>query len=256
MRVFISGASSGLGEAFARYYDARGAQLGPFARSGDKLQALSSSLSTPAACCGGDVRRTADLHAAAADFLHQGPVDIVIANAGISVGILNGMVEDAEVFREIIETNVLGMGATFEPFIPGMQSRGSGTLVGISSVAGVRGLPGSSAYSASKAAATVFLESLRIDLHGTGVKVVTIAPGFVDTPMTQHNPYPMPFLMKPDAFVRRAGQAIERGRRYTVIPWQMGLVARLMRFIPNALYDRMMSRAGQIGRASCRDSVA
>ncbi len=245
MRVFISGASSGLGEAFARYYDARGAQLGLFARSGDKLQALSSSLSKPAACYVGDVRRASDLHAAAADFLHNGPVDIVIANAGISVGILNGMVEDAEVFREIIETNVLGMGATFEPFIPGMQSRGSGTLVGISSVAGVRGLPGSSAYSASKAATTVFLESLRIDLYGTGVKVVTIAPGFVDTPMTQHNPYPMPFLMKPDAFARRAGQAIERGRRYAVIPWQMGLVARLLRFIPNALYDRIMSRAGR-----------
>jgi len=245
MRVFISGASSGLGEAFARYYDACGAQLGLFARSGDKLQALSSSLSKPAACYVGDVRYAADLHAAAADFLHNGPVDIVIANAGISVGILNGMVEDAEVFREIIETNVLGMGATFEPFIPGMQSRGSGTLVGISSVAGVRGLPGSSAYSASKAAVTVFLESLRLDLYGTGVKVVTIAPGFIDTPMTQHNPYPMPFLMKPDAFAQRAGQAIALGRRYTVIPWQMGLVARLMRFVPSALYDRMMSRAGR-----------
>ena len=245
MRVFISGASSGLGQAFARYYDAQGAQLGLFARSGDKLQALSASLSKPAACYAGDVRHVSDLHAAAADFLQQGPVDIVIANAGISVGILNGIVEDAGVFREIIETNVLGMGATFEPFIPGMQQRGSGTLVGISSVAGVRGLPGSSAYSASKAAVTVFLESLRLDLYGTGVKVVTIAPGFVDTPMTQHNPYPMPFLMKPHIFAQRAGRAIARGSRYTVIPWQMGLVARLMRFIPSALYDRIMSRAGR-----------
>ncbi|AHG64676.1 SDR family oxidoreductase [Advenella mimigardefordensis] len=245
MRVFISGASSGLGEAFARYYDARGAQLGLFARSGDKLQALSASLSKPASCYAGDVRCGADLHKAAADFLQDGPVDIVIASAGISVGILNGMVEDADVFREIIETNVLGLGATFEPFIPGMQSRGSGTLVGISSVAGVRGLPGSSAYSASKAAVTVFMESLRIDLYGTGVKVVTIAPGFIDTPMTRQNPYPMPFLMQPDAFAQKAGQAITLGRRYTVIPWQMGLVARLLRFVPSALYDRVMSRSGR-----------
>lgn len=245
MRVFISGASSGLGMAFARYYDAQGAQLGLFARSGDKLQALSASLSRPAICYPGDVRHAPDLHAAAADFLRGGPVDIVIANAGISVGIINGIPEDADVFRDVIETNVLGMGSTFECFIPAMQQRGSGTLVGISSVAGVRGLPGSSAYSASKAAATVFLESLRIDLHGTGVRVVTIAPGFIDTPMTQQNPYPMPFLMQPETFVQRAGKAIAQGRRYTVIPWQMGLVARLMRFIPNALYDRIMSRAGR-----------
>jgi len=245
MRVFISGASSGLGEAFARHYDACGAQLGLFARSGDKLQALSASLSKPATCYVGDVRSIADLHAAAADFLRDGPVDIVIASAGISVGILNGMPEDAAVFREIIETNVLGLAATFEPFIPGMQSRGNGTLVGISSVAGVRGLPGSSAYSASKAAVTVFMESLRIDLYGTGVKVVTIAPGFIDTPMTQHNPYAMPFLMQPAAFAQRAARVIAGGRRYAVIPWQMGLVARLMRFIPNALYDRVMSRSGR-----------
>jgi len=245
MRVFISGASSGLGEAFARYYDAQGAQLGLFARSSDKLQALSASLSQPAKCYAGDVRVSSDLYAAAADFLQDGAVDIVIANAGISVGILNGIAEDAEVFRDVIETNVLGMGATFEPFIAGMQQRGCGTLVGISSVAGVRGLPGSSAYSASKAAATVFLESLRIDLYGTGVKVVTIAPGFIDTPMTQHNPYPMPFLMQPGDFAAQAGRAIARGRRYTVIPWQMGLVARLMRLIPGALYDRIMSRAGR-----------
>lgn len=245
MRVFISGASSGLGEAFARYYDAQGAQLGLFARSRDKLKTLSASLSQPAKCYAGDVRVSSDLHAAAADFLQDGAVDIVIANAGISVGILNGIAEDAEVFRDVIETNVLGMGATFEPFIVGMQKRGSGTLVGISSVAGVRGLPGSSAYSASKAAATVFLESLRIDLYGTGVKVVTIAPGFINTPMTQHNPYPMPFLMQPGDFASQAGRAIARGRRYTVIPWQMGLVARLMRFIPGALYDRIMSRAGR-----------
>ncbi len=245
MRVFITGASSGLGEAFARHYDSQGAELGLFARSSDKLQALAVQLSQPARCYVGDVKVAADVNRAAADFLQAGPVDIVIANAGISVGILNGIPEDAEVFRDVIETNVLGMGATFEPFIPSMQQRGAGTLVGISSVAGVRGLPGSSAYSASKAATTVFLESLRIDLYGTGVKVVTIAPGFIDTPMTKKNPYPMPFLMKPADFVQRAAKAIEAGRRYTVIPWQMGIVARLMRFIPNALYDRAMSRAGR-----------
>lgn len=245
MRVFITGASSGLGEALARYYDAQGAELGLFARSADKLQALSASLSRPAFCYAGDVRQAQDLERAAMMFQSQGPVDVVIANAGVSVGVLNGSGEDGDVVREIFETNMLGMAATFEPFIGAMQAVGRGTLVGIGSVAGIRGLPGSSAYSASKAAAMVFLESLRVDLRGTGVRVVTIAPGFVDTPMTRHNPYPMPFLMQPAAFAQAAGKAIAAGHSYRVIPWQMGFVAKALRLVPNGIYDKFISKTGR-----------
>ena len=245
MRVFITGASSGLGEALARYYDEQGAELGLFARSADKLKVLSAGLSRPALCYAGDVRQAQDLEQAAMMFQQHGPVDIVIANAGVSVGVLNGSGEDGDVVREIFETNMLGMAATFEPFIGAMQAAGRGTLVGIGSVAGIRGLPGSSAYSASKAAAMVFLESLRVDLRGSGVRVVTIAPGFVDTPMTRHNPYPMPFLMQPEAFARAAGKTIAAGHSYRVIPWQMGFVAKALRLVPNGIYDKFISKTGR-----------
>jgi short-subunit dehydrogenase len=135
------------------------------------------------------------------------------------------------------------MAATFAPFIAPMRQRGQGRLVGIASVAGIRGLPGAGAYSASKAAAFAYLESLRVELLGSGVKVVTIAPGYVATPMTEHNPYPMPFLLTADEAARRFVLAIERGASYTVIPWQMGLVAKGLRLLPNWLYDRLFARA-------------
>jgi hypothetical protein len=143
--------------------------------------------------------------------------------------------------RRTFETNVLGMAATFHPFVAAMRERGSGRLVGIASVAGIRGLPGHGAYCSSKAAAATYCESLRGELRPFGVKVVTIAPGYIDTPLTHGNRYAMPFLMKADAFADRAWQAIESGTSWRVIPWQMGLVARLMRVVPNALFDRAVA---------------
>jgi short-subunit dehydrogenase len=119
-----------------------------------------------------------------------------------------------------------------------MRARGRGTLVGIGSVAGVRGLPGSEAYCASKAAVASYCESLRVELRRSGVKVVTIAPGFVRTPLTAKNPYRMPFLMEPADFARQAVDAMLAGVSYRVIPWQMGIVAGMLRLLPNALFDR------------------
>jgi short-subunit dehydrogenase len=119
-----------------------------------------------------------------------------------------------------------------------MKRAGAGILVGVSSVAGVRGLPGAEAYSASKAAATAYLESLRVGLRGSGVGVVTLAPGYVRTEMTAGNTYPMPFLMPADAFARLAVDTILRRQSYRTIPWQMAWVARLLRLMPNWLYDR------------------
>jgi short-subunit dehydrogenase len=143
------------------------------------------------------------------------------------------------------QTNVMGMAQTLQPFIGAMKARGSGRLVGIASVAGIRGLPGAGAYSASKAAAITFLESLRVELRGSGVKVVTIAPGYIATPMTAVNSYPMPFILPADKAARRFSRAIERGTSYTVIPWQMGVVARLMRLLPNPLFDAIFARGGR-----------
>lgn len=240
LNVFITGASSGLGEALARRYAALGATLALVARRGDALRTLADNLPGTHACYPLDVRDRAALHAAAADFLArcEGRVDVVIASAGISAGTLSEHTEDFAVFQAILDTNLMATVATFEPFVAPMRARGQGRLVGIGSVAGVRGLPGAGAYSASKAAVATYCESLRVELAPAGVKVVAIAPGYIRTPMTAANPYSMPFLMDADAFATKAETAIARGMSYTVIPWQMGVVARLMKVLPDWLYDR------------------
>lgn len=138
---------------------------------------------------------------------------------------------------------MLGMVKTFQPFLAAMRDRRQGTLVGIASVAGFRGLPGAGAYSASKAAAISYLESLRVELHGSGVKVVTICPGYIMTPMTAINPYPMPFILDADVAASRMARAIEQQIAFTVIPWQMDLIGRALKLLPNWLYDRFFARA-------------
>lgn len=243
--VFITGASSGLGQALARRYAAQGATLGLVGRREAALRELADTLPGSHRCYALDVRDRAALHAAAADFLKlcAGKVDVVVASAGISAGTLTGQDEDYAVFQAIVDTNVTAMVATFEPFIAPMRAARAGRLVGIASVAGIRGLPGAGAYSASKAAVISYCESLRVELAGSGVRVVTVAPGYIRTPMTAHNPYRMPFLMDADDFALRACAAIERGVSYTVIPWQMGWVAKLLRLVPDRLYDRLARNA-------------
>jgi short-subunit dehydrogenase len=245
VNVFITGASSGIGAALARHYAGKGARLGIFARRPDALAELAHSLEpAPCAVYAGDVRGPDALRRAAGDFLARfGCPDIVIANAGASRGTLTEHEEDLPAFRALLETNVLGLVHTFQPFLAALRAAGRGKLVGIASVAGFRGLPGSGAYSASKAAAISYLESLRVELHGTGLEVITICPGYVATPMTAMNPYPMPFLLPADKAARMIAGAIERGRRFYVLPWQMALAGRLLRLLPRPVYDRAFARA-------------
>lgn len=239
-RVFITGASSGLGAALARHYGTAGAQLGLVGRRLDGLQATAAGLD--AQLYQADVRDAAAMQQAAAAFLDGvGVPDIVVAAAGISVGTLTEIAEDAAVFRAVMDANVLGLVHTFQPFIAAMQP--GGVLCGISSVAGVRGLPGGSAYSASKAAATVYLEALRLELKARGIAVVAVAPGYIDTPMTQVNPYAMPFKMTADAAAASVARCIDRRHGYTVIPWQMAWVARLLKCLPNPVYDAVFEKA-------------
>jgi short-subunit dehydrogenase len=252
-RVFLTGASSGLGWALAQEYAQRGARLGLVARRADKLQDLIRSLpnSSIHLCYAVDVNDHAALREAAQDFIQQaGGADVVIANAGISYGTLTERSEDLSVFSQIIDTNLIATVATFAPFIVTMKSQVAKgerdlRLVGIASVAGIRGMPGAGAYSASKAAVISYCESLRVELRGQGIRVVTIAPGYIDTPMTKVNTYPMPFLMPAHRFARRAVNVIERGRSYAVIPWPMRGVSWLLKLLPNALFDFAFARAGR-----------
>ena len=258
-RVFITGASSGIGAALAREYAAKGATLGLLARRRGALDALVASLPNGAShkVYAVDVLDHAALAGACADFIAcTGGADIVIANAGVSQGTLTEYAQDVAVFDTIFATNVSATVATFAPFIDSMKAQGvqgargcrgshacAPTLVGIASVAGIRGLPGAGAYSASKAAVLSYCESLRVEMKPHGIRVVTLAPGYIDTPMTQGNPYPMPFLMPAARFAEKAAGAIASGASYRVIPWQMGVVAKLLRALPNPLYDLAFTRA-------------
>jgi len=243
-RVIVTGASSGIGAALAHYYAQRGAALGIIARRKTELELLAAQLSVPVQIYPADVRDAAALQAAATDFIgRHGSPDIVIANAGVSTGTLTELPEDLASFQEVIDINLVGMVKTFQPFIAAMRAAGRGSLVGIASVAGYRGLPGAAAYSASKAAAISYLESLRVELAPSGVRVITICPGYITTPLTANNPYPMPFLLSADAAARKMAAIIGRGKTFAVIPWQMAIVARLMHVAPRWLYDRVLSGA-------------
>lgn len=241
--VFITGASSGIGESLARLYASRGYQLGLVARRKEILDKLATELAPQPAIYAVDVRDAASLKQAAADFMSRfGVPDIVVANAGVSRGTLTEMEDDLKAFQEIFDINVMGMVNTFHPFITPMRDAGKGKLAGIASVAGFRGIPGGGAYSASKAAAIKYCESLRVELRGSGVSVVTICPGYIRTPMTAVNRFKMPFLIGVDEAVVRFARAIDNGTSFTVIPWTMGLAARVLRVLPNWLYDRIFSR--------------
>ena len=246
-RVFITGASSGIGAALALAYAQQGATLGLLGRRSDALERLIFSLPNPQRhrAYTVDVQDHAALCNAAHNFIeHAGGIDIVVASAGLSHGTLTEHAQDLAVFETIIATNLTATVATFAPFIARMKTQaGGGCLVGIGSVAGIRGLPGAEAYSASKAALISYCESLRLVMKPHGIKVVTLAPGYIDTPMTKKNAYPMPFLMPAERFAACALRAIATGASYRVIPWQMGLVAKLLRLLPNFLYDLAFHKA-------------
>lgn len=249
-RIVVSGASSGLGLALARHYLERGAVVAIYARRAELLQALAAQFPGHVHIYPLDVRDAVAQRAAAQDFLARvGTPDIVIANAGVSIGTLTRYAEDSDVFQHVLDINVMGAVKTFQPFVAAMREAGRGQLVGIASVAGFRGLPGSGAYSASKAAFISYLESLRLEMRGSGVKVVTLCPGYIRTPMTDINPYPMPFMLEADDAARRIARTIERGCSFKVVPWQMALVGRVLKLLPNWLFDLAFAKVKHKPRA-------
>jgi len=240
--VFITGASSGIGHALALRYYAAGYRLALAARRTAEVQSWAEAHSLSADrfhIYSAEVSQIDSIVAAGqACIAAQGVPDVVIANAGISIGMDSAIREDLDVMAQTFAVNTIGVAATFHPFVAAMAARGSGALVGIGSVAAIRGVPGHGAYCASKAALISYCESLRGELRSSGVKVVTICPGYVDTPLTRKNRYAMPFLMQAGAFADKAFAAIQAGHSYRVIPRQMGVVAKLLRLLPNALFDR------------------
>lgn len=243
--VFITGASSGIGQALALRFHRSGYRLALVARRTSEVKTWASAQGISAdsyEIYSADVAVTDSIVAAGRDCIaRQGVPDVVIANAGISVGMDTAVRDDIDVMARTFATNNIGVAATFHPFADAMAQRGSGTLVGIGSVAGIRGLPGHGAYCASKAAVISYCESLRGEMRPHGVRVVTISPGYIDTPLTRQNRYSMPFLMQADDFADRAFRAITAGVSYRVIPWQMGGVAKLLRMVPNVLFDKLLA---------------
>ena len=252
--LFITGASSGIGQALAARYAQAGYRLALVARRTDAMQAWANTQGLGPERCrvyAADVAHIDSAVAAGLRCLHDmGLPDVVVASAGQSIGMDTTEREDLDVMAHTFALNNVGTAAAFHPFLAGMKARGSGTLVGVASVAAIRGLPGHGAYCASKAGVVAYLESLRGELRGSGVSVVTIVPGYVATPLTAHNSYAMPFLMTPEAFAEQAFAAITAQTSYRVIPWQMGVAAKLLRLLPNSLFDRLLSGRGRKKRRS------
>ena len=223
-----------------------GATVGVTGRRADALAALAAAWPGRIVPMVVDVRDASAMQAQAGLFIERwGCPSLVYANAGISIGTLTAHSGDADVVRETMDTNVLGIVHTFAPFLAEMQAAGGGTLVGIASVAGLRGLPGAGAYAASKAAAIAYLESLRIECRSTGIRVVTICPGYIATGMTERNPYRMPFLLAADDAARRIARIARQGRSYAIVPWQMAIVGRVMKLLPDWLWDRALAGAAR-----------
>jgi short-subunit dehydrogenase len=238
VRVVVTGLP-GIGGRW-RHYASQASALGLISRRPVDARSFSEkAVSYPL-----DVSDEPALAAAAQDFIRRfGPPDLVIASAGIGSGTDGADLHDVVKLKKMLDINVAGLAATLAAFAPAMREAGGGTLAGIASVAGFRGLAGNGAYCASKSAAITWMESLRAELHGSGVSVVCICPGYIDTPMTRVNRFRMPFLLSADEAARRIARAIAARRRLAVIPWQMALVSVLLRAMPGWLFDRLASRA-------------
>ena len=243
--AFITGASSGIGQALVTAYRRRGWRVALVGRRVDTMRDWCVAQGFAPGTwqvIAADMREEASVMRAGQVCLDTlGVPDVVIANAGVSSGVDTARAEDIAVLRTLYETNVIGLAATFQPFITPMRERRRGTLVGMASVAGIRGLPGHAAYCGSKAAVIAHCESLRGELRDSGVRVVTLLPGYVATPLTADDPYHKPFEMSADEFAERALRVIDRQRPWRVIPWPMGGVATVLRALPVRVFDRLLA---------------
>jgi short-subunit dehydrogenase len=245
-RAVVTGASSGIGLAVSRELARRGYKVAMLARRVDLLEKEAASVP-------GAVAVPCDVCDAAAvtwavrqgESKLGGPFDLAVANAGIGKS-GHAAKFDLETAERTIRTNVLGMMYLFGAVIPSMVERRGGRFAGVASLAGLRGMPTSAAYSASKAAMQAFLESSRVELAPYGVKVTTINPGFIATAMTEKNKFRMPLLMQVEETAPIIVDGIERGARVVEFPLPMSILTRLARLVPDALWDRMIAPAARL----------
>ncbi len=244
-RALITGASSGIGEALARELGRRGWSLALLARRHVLMEALAREIGNAVAfpCDVSDFTSVTD-SVRKAEAALGGPFDLVVANAGIGAPTHASKFKANEA-EQMVRVNVLGMMYLFDAVVPSMIERRGGRFAGMASLAGLRGLPTSSAYSATKAAMQAFLESSRVELAPYGVGVTTINPGFVATPMTERNRFKMPFLVNVNKAAVIIADGLERGARVVQFPWPMSLLMRFTRLLPNAIYDRVMIPYGR-----------
>jgi short-subunit dehydrogenase len=244
--ILITGASSGIGEALAVEFGRRGASVGLLARRAEVLREVAGKVEAAggrALAVAVDVRDAGAVKSAVAKVVESfGRIDVLIANAGKGETTL-AREFDIEVATQVLSVNLLGAMNSVAAVLPEMIERGAGQIVAVSSLAAYRGFPGSGAYCASKAALSTFFESLRVELRPRNIYVTTIHPGFIDTPMTRGRNQKMPFLQDATRAAQLMIRAIEARRRTYAFPWQLAGLARVGRWLPAALYDRLLARA-------------
>jgi NAD(P)-dependent dehydrogenase (short-subunit alcohol dehydrogenase family) len=241
--LVLTGACGGLGQALARHFVAAGARVALVGLNRPALDALAQEAPGRCHVYTPDVSDPAAMQAMAQDWVTRvGLPDAVIANAGVAGGYDTADANDLAVFRRMLEINLLGVATTFQPFVAAMRERGRGQLVGVASLAGWRGLPGNGAYCASKAGLIRYLESLRAELRGSGVGVLTVSPGYLRTALTAGNRFAMPGLMEPDEAARRIAQAMAQGREHCVLPRRLGWLQRALGVLPAAWTDPLLLR--------------
>ena len=243
--ILITGASSGIGAALARAYAAPGVFLALGGRDGERLGKVAEDCRDAGAQVAEDTtdvtgRAAMGAWVSATDEAH--PIDLIVANAGISTG-TSGDGDDDERARDIFAVNLAGVLNTVHPVLPGMRARGRGQIAIVSSIAAFRGLPGTPAYAASKAAVKSYGEGLRPLLADAGIRVSVICPGFVESRMTATNRYPMPLIMTAEKAAGIIIRRLARNRARIAFPWPMHFAAWLMGALPPAWTDPILRRA-------------
>ena len=245
--VFLTGASSGIGEGLALALAQRGAVLGLLARREELLKELAAKCEKAggvARVYPANVTDQSGVGAAVSHFVDEfNAIDVLIANAGIGGGDVATRSYEPSAVQKVIDVNLMGAVNAVHAVLPKMLESGNGQLVAIASLAGIRGLPKSAAYSASKAAMIAFFESVRLDVIDKGIDVTIIQPGFIKTPLTAGREARMPFLMELDDAIPLFIKAIEKKKKFAAFPWQLATIVRAGKIMPAWMYDRIAGKA-------------